>query len=647
MIRYMQYRTGDRLQFTFFLATIPNVLLVLYLAWTRLGSVPTIKGSYVLIALLTAAVMFFFGRYGGETNGLSDYRMRYIWKVVVALIMLSLPLTVFTDSRIPVVLVIFPVVYALIGIQLVYSEANLSVLLQVIGAFCTSVVTKYLDTYRLFGNGDLIAHVGRVDRLVESGLVSALGPVYRYYPGLHIEASVLKLVSGSTAYDGLLLVGITGSVATLFVTYLFVRTTSGRTLAILSTFGATVVYQSQFFATYVFPQALAVFFGLIIVLLSTKLNVQSIDARTTAILLLISVAMVVTHHFTFILFFPIVIMLLVVQWMSGLSSVVIPDWEGVVVGPRIGSLIIVGVILFGYWYAIEHSFIGQLLFAIRKLILESNNFAVGSGGTAVYAFGRDVLEQTPVDAVVSIFTPTGIYFVILCLVFLLGLVEALSFDRKYRPLAGVLLVGVLGSLFILKTPIALSIRLGHPFSLFFGVVIAVGLFRLVSLDGQWTVVPICLIIVLGTTTPIVAGNDMDRLHDGPDFYSSHTLPEPQRSFSSTEYRSIGVAAEFTTDFDKAVTSMWMSSVVLSRFDGAAMDQASIVDCRIQTPTGTLFYRDRWSNHQVFFRGARNKLLLSESHLNFMEESSNKIHTTGQTGILWGENHTSGFRLGCD
>jgi hypothetical protein len=309
-------------------------------------------------------------------------------------------------------------------------------------------------------------------------------------------------------------------------------------------------------------------------------------------------------------------------------------------------LIIGGMIAVSYWVYNEHGFFSQLLLATYNLLINRSVVVSGSSGpTTVFALGVEVSEQSVRQALISIATPNGIYFVVLLAVFSLGIAELLRFNKQHRRIGGLLLVGIAGSLLILKSPVALAIRLGHPFTLFFSTVLAVGFSRLISNERYKRIFPIFVIVILGTTAPIVAGGDLDSFHQGPDFYGSKNVPDPQREFPKSEYEGMRVTGNFLEKSNGHATTMWMSAVAFGQLDAPVRGGARVSDCAIRTSTDILFYRTKWTEHLVSFNGASDKMIISEESLGRMVMASNQVHTTGMTGLLL-SNKESSFDTGC-
>lgn len=642
----MKFEFGRHLQYGYFASVILSTILLLYLVKVYVGILPAVKGLYVLLGLLLSFLLFTVSKSNQDWEGSDSLQPQYL-KALVTLLVLSFPIIILTGSRTVVLLGLFPIIYAFIAVQLQFDTVPQYALAGILGTFLVALAAKYIDTYRFFGNGDLFGHTASVKRMVATGSTSAIVSPYQFYPGLHITSGSVKIVGGTTPYDALLLTGIIAATSAVILSYLFGRIISGsQSFGMLVALGMSVSYQFQFFGLYVFPQTLAVVLGFLAIYLALKSDNMSRYARFGIAGLIVMAAMAFTHHFTFVLFAPILGVLLLVRYASKTQLLTRINEGTDLVSPRAIPLVTGGMIALSYWIYNEHKFFSQLLFATGDLIFDRTVVASSSGGpTTTFPLGVEITEQTLQQALFSVVTPSGIYFTLLLAVFSLGIAESLRFTKQYRRLTGYLLIGIAGSLLILKTPVALSIRLGHPFTLFFSVVLAVGLLRLLSTKQGKMAIPVLVIVILGTTAPIVAGGDLHNLHQGPDFYGSDTSPDAQRDFSELEYDAMRSTADFVESYNRPSTSMWMSSVAFGLLDASIREGAWIDDCAIQTQSDALFYRTKWKEHQVYFNGTRNKMIISKASFHRMVASENKIHTTGVTGILF-DRRTSSFETGC-
>lgn len=642
----MDFESGRHLQYGYIASAILGSLLVLYFVNNYVGILTAIKGGYVLIGLLLSLLLFALSHSNQTPSVSGSTRPRYLKGVIIPLV-LWFPLIKLTGNRVIVLLGLFPIIYALISVHILHGAAPKYVLTEIVGVFFIALAAKYVDTYRFFGNGDLFGHTADVQRLVATGSTSVINDPYQFYPGLHIIAGSLKLVGGTVTYDAVVLTGIIAATSAIVVSYHFGRVISGSPkFGLLVALGMTVSYQFQFFGLYVFPQSLAVVLGFLAIYLALKPDFGGEYAGFGLANIIVMAAMAFTHHFTFILFAPIVVVLIFLRFISESQHRTRIFGEKDLVGPRLIPLFTGGMIAVTYWLYNEHGFFGQLLFATSELILNRSIIVNGSSGpTTTFPLGVELIQQSVQEALVSIATPNGIYFTMLLAVFSLGISESLRLTKMYYRLAGFVLMGIVGSFLILKTPIAFSIRLGHPFTLFFSVVLAVGLLRLFSAGRGEGIFPLITLLALGTTAPIVAGGDLYGLHQGPDFYGSNKLPDPQRDFSKLEYESMQSTAKFIKSNNRPATSMWMSSIGFELLDASVSGGAQIVDCSIKTPRDALFYRTKWTEHQVYFNGARNRMIISNESFERMVVTENKIHTTGRTGMLF-DGERSSFETGC-
>jgi hypothetical protein len=143
-----------------------------------------------------------------------------------------------------------------------------------------------------------------------------------------------------------------------------------------------------------------------------------------------------------------------------------------------------------------------------------------------------------------------------------------------------------------------------------------------------------MLVLLCATGPMVAADDVGALDAGPDFYGKTTGPDPQRTLTGQEYAEIQSTSRFLQEYDGEATSFWFTSVTTGRFGADVDDTASINNTTIMSEDELLLYKQNWPRYQINFRGARNKLLISERSLNDIIQCENKVYTTGRDGLLW-------------
>lgn len=640
-------RLVDSIYFPVGIAVVTLLVLVVYRV---LGPVTAIKGGYGLIAFVIAAFVYYVTREGAAETSLVNTR-RYE-KVVYVLAGLSIVVASISSSRFWALLVALPLGYALLTLQLRAAPSSRRVLSQIITLFLVPVVTKYLTTGFYFGSTDTFVHVRYVEQLVQTG--SAIGiPRYEYFPGMHLLAGALSLVGNVDAYDSLMVLGIVAHVFLVLGVYLVGRATRTETRDALYIAAAVGMLEPiLYFTTYFFPQSLAAI--LLLFLLYIGFRLSTADRPThrplTVFSAALGVAIVLTHHLTFVLFLPLFLLVGALPYVWDRFDLT-PESAMIL---RVRNLPIVAAYAsaLAYW-EYEDQFIGSFV-ALGTRILTGRLFASGSGepggeSAETIVLGGALSPPTPALAFRSLVSPEGVYYTALAAAFLLGVGWVLRAPDRYRRRLSLLTVGVISSLLVLRTPLAIPglTRLRHPAGIFFVFVFGVGVYRVVnarSERGVGLVVAIALVVVLGTTAPMAssAGDDLYQVNAGPDLWEIHPTPEPQVDFSDSEWVQMEAAARFVGSTESDVSTLAVTNRALDRFGVSAQDPAVISDDAIRTDRPLLLYRERWTDHRAPYselEGGGGTVIVTDSWLNHTVSTENKVYTTGDIGLLYDTNRT--------
>lgn len=630
------------IQRSLFPVSIVFTVSIIALVYSTLGMVTAIKGSYVLIGLL-AAVGFtrvFSIRetvVGSEFGTKSTWYGKLCWVILIA----SFAVTVFRGDRSFVLAFSIPVAYALIILQ-VWDEAGIKLLLpQVIGVYSLSTVTKYATTGYYFGEGDILDHLYLIEVLVRNGFVSAIpSATYRFFPGLHIQTAIVETATGLPTYDSLIILGITIYSISLVLVYLL---SSGvfrsPTLAVVTTIVVSALPDIVFYGVYFFPQSYAVVVGLFIVYFSVRAPPIGSARRIRFVTLsaLLALSMVFIHHFTFVLFLPIIAVLvsgpLIEKHASKVNKCVtlVPIQSNFLLAPLLLALV--------YWFIFD-LFFGEIIHAITVMIVDQT-LLVGDTGhdTGLHTLGYELHEQTSSLAVMSLLSYEGVFAISLMATFVFGIRLLLeNFDEHIYQLP-FLLIGVSGAVLVFPLPIDLTGRIGQPMNYFLAFVMAIAVCHLIRSSASVPlkrVVVVVVVVALTTSGHFVAADDVYEIDDGPGLNELYLAPDAQAEFNTHEHRSLESASGFTEAHGANVSTDWVSSSGVQRFGGAASDGLAIANSSFRTNTNHLLYRTRWSEHQVYFNTTESQFYISQERLEYVTSTENQVYATGEVGILWEE-----------
>lgn len=637
---------SSRYLFVIFVLVLVSALSV---AYVFLGSVTAIKGSYVLLGVLLAATLYRSRGTSDESLGKAEPFGRWSTKVVMLLASGAYITTYVTGTRLVAVVVALGVGYSLFAYQILFAGVTRAIIPQLAVLFTVSPVTKYLSTGFYYGETDLFGHVRAIEVLYRTGRLDTIASVYATYdsfPVLHITSGAISSFTGLPAYDSLIILGIvTYSSVTLAVFYLG-RDLLSPSKALLVTFIFSTLSVVHNYTTYFFPQALAT--ALVFALLYAIIRRESVPnwyrAPLSVMALLVTGALAFAHHVTQILLVGIVAALYAPsilrltrvgrKWqVNDALPKFVPALLALSAGVTHLSVTRTGII--GYFAQ----------FTTNKV---SNPFVSDSGGErTVIGLGSDIPFHTPRIAVESLFSVDGLYFIGVTALFVAGVVTVLTQYRRYTNVAGVMLLGFGSALAVLKTPLLSTVsRLSLPLTLFFALIVGIGLWRITMTDDspnennerripRRRLVLSGLVVLVGVTGPLVASDDLYGLHAGPNMWETYSTPEQQVDFSKQELREFEALTGHVDQYDTEVTMLWVSREASKRFGGKNRSMPTAISKSGIRADSMLAYRTGWTEHQVgYSTDVLGTMNIADWWLQREIQVTNKVYTTGTSGVLW-------------
>ena len=638
-------RRPDRYARYLLAASALLTLLALAVAYRFIGEVTAIKGGYVLLGILLAAALYSTRTDSDVSSRDTDHLGRWSIKVVLLLAGGAYLVTYVTGSRLIPVVVALGIGYSLFAYQVFFAGATRAVVPQLVVLFTVSPVTKYLSTGFYFGETDLLGHVRAVEVLYRTGRLGSIEPVYSTYdsfPALHIVSGAVGSFTGLPAYDSLMVLGITAyAVATLAVYYLS-RDLLSPPKAVTITFVFSTLSVVHNYTTYFFPQAFAT--ALVFFLFYVTIRRESVPDRYHAplsvIALLVVGGLAFAHHVTQILFAGIVVTMYAPSVLN--ATAIGREWRVNDALPRIVPILFAITAGLTHLITSRRSMIDYFIeFTTEKV---SDPFVSDTGGErTVFGLGTDIPYHTPRVAVESLSHVDGLYFIGLTALFVAGVVVVLVAYTRYTKVAGVVLLGVGSALAVLKTPFLGTIsRLSLPLTLFFSFVAGIGLWRLEVGSGEGStgrrVALLVLVVAVGVTGPLVAGDDLYDLHAGPNMWETYSTPEQQVDFSDQELRELAALTGHVDRYDPDATMLWVTRDASDRFGGAERSEPTDVSPDGIRAAGSFVYRTKWTEHQVgYATDVAGTISMADWWLYREIDATNKVYTTGMTGVLWERN----------
>lgn len=626
-----------------------------------LGPVVGIKSGYVFIGLLIALIVYDHNSRtttkGRSITGLKSYSLPlrtsvYFISLCSLIVVGGVPLVSgigVSTARTFVLLLALPVGYGMVMIQTYEKPSPKHILPQILSLFSLDLVTKVLATDFYFGRGDIPKHVHYTDLIVTTGTWRTIpqNSLYHFFPGLQTLVGSVSLLTGLSPYHSLVVTGICSYLVVVLAIYLLAQALFDDDLIpICVALGVTMLGPIHRYSVYFYPQSLAV--ALISVIVAAAFKYSSAGPRRYLRGLVLSSPIVVavwfTHHLSIVFFVPIILVLtvspIVVNRISGAVRVAQPQ-----VVPL--ALLIVGSVT--YWLYNDVFYL-TLIHAFVDVTTSAEAASSSGAGARIVSLGSRIPDPTISDALISLFSPGGVYYITLVAVLAFSTIVLLSKSSEYRRAGGPIIMGLLGSIFMIRLPIDLYgiTRAQLPLGLFTAFVLGIGLYRILTASRMRQALPgILVFVLLSTAGPAVAADDLYALHSGPDLWERQTVPEPQKDFTEAEMESFRLSSEFMRQNDASVSTDWHTTIGLSRY-GAESESFVIENETIRSDEELLMYRQRWDDHSVRLIPERRSLVtlvVSERWLDGLIANENKVYTTGEVGMIADRNSSSRFAAG--
>lgn len=601
-----------------------------------------IKGSYAVIGLVLAAVIYYFLGVDLEHETSRRDSHPYFGKIVLALVGVAIvAVNIWSVERALVLLTVLPIGYTLLVVQFRRGETGKRLLAQILALYIVSPLTLYLDTDFYFSRGDSIKHVDKIETIFAAGTTSVLptSDLYHFFPGLHLMTGALRALSGVTTYDAYMISGIASYGMLILLSYLlYTHLLGSNEMACVTALSLTMLTPILTYPTYFFPQAFAVVLVMFAMFVGFRIRYSAPKVPLILLTLVFTSALVYTHHLTLVFFsLPVAFLLLFPVLTRRFVPANLEAKE--MVSPRAVPLVVGGVVGFSYWIQAD-VFLQALVASLQRIF---GNQVVGDTSSEVsslFVRGVTVPNLTVEIAVRSLVSPDGVYNTLLLAVFALGLVTIIGHISRFKRPMTFVIIGVSSALLMFQTPlVALGYKRARlPLSFFFVVVVAVGVHYLLNSETKTVlshVFVVLLIVSLAVSGSLVAGDDLYAVHEGPDLGELQPTPEPQKEFSREELRSMEVASQYARQHEVPVETDWVSAEGLE-FDSKTA-QMKVKNRELRAQEGALLYRSRWPDHSVVVIGDRRfELVMSQAGYDQLVSTHSKVYSTGSVGILWSD-----------
>lgn len=615
----------------FFPVALAGAISVELAVYALLGATTALKGSYIVAGLIVGAVLYYrlvTLETGTVTDGTDN---RAATKGVAVVALLSLAYALFIGQRAAVLVVGMPVAYGLLAMQYASGQTSRALVPQVAAVFALGPVTKYLTTAFYWGRTDLFLRTAEVEGLLATGSLSGIPGLYEFFPSLHILSAETSLLLNMPPYDGIVIAGIVAYVGTVFAVYSIGRQVTGREqLAVGVCLAYTALVPIQYYTTYFFPQSLAIAYFVYFFFSASKVS-DSTSFKFESVSLLLIIAFVFAHHLSLVLIAPIMGVVFTISTFNAEDGIPSRQFGLLSIILALASLI--------HWsyYGNAGWFYVQFVRGTRLLVATvSKPLLAGGSAGGTYTFGTTVPAESVWSVVVY---PPYVHLATMLALFSLGVVVAMSRIDAYRRAASLLVAGVVGAVLLFDTPLSLPglNRIRQPWTLPFAFVLGTGIFASVRQSRtQWgTRAGLALLVVLGSTAPMAAADDLGKFSMNP---------QPQHAYSESEYRQMRASADFYTTYGDNITTLWASARTYRRFGISTAKRASINESGITTRPGLFLYRHEWADHLVRNilrrKGHRtSSVYMSQQFVNGVIALENNVYTAGRVEMTHHERRT--------
>lgn len=592
---------------------------------------PTVlRAGFAFVAAVLAAGVFYAP--GPESRPAARLPSPVLTRVVLALSAGAVVASDLLGSRLLPFAVVLPIGFLLVAAQIRAEPDVTSVLTQIGALVAGPALGKYVTNGFYFGGTDTFAHVGAVNRLLETGTATALPHGYDFYPVFHWVIGAVTQFSGLRPYDAILLSGIALFVLAVPVVFrLCWWLLDSPRLGLCCALSLPLLEFVHYHALYFFPQALAVV--LLFVAFEASARLQAADDRQlfrqlSLLLLVLVVTLVPTHHLTYV-------------FLAGLLALGLPVAlvRARVVGTsRLGlrwlfPVVVGGALLLAYWAFTPSSIIVGIVQLSAGVFLN----VVAVPEQLLFNYGVTLPPDSVAVSIGWLTTPTGVYAVGLGTLLLVAGYELLDRPSRYRRGATLAVTGLLASGLLLPLPIPIPQieRLQAVVVLLAVIPLGIGIDRTVGLDRRVAVLGLVIVAATGGATAftVLAADDL-----GSAVYLDE--PDQQVELSDAEYRSVRQAAAFADRYvDGGIATDHITRRAFEITDSQARGTLQARGNGLATDQGFPYViaRQRWAGRIVAVGdGLRQEtlrsFLVSEERFRRADSRLDKPYSAGQTRL---------------
>lgn len=630
-----------------------GVVAALTVVWRFLGIRTALKGSYLLVGTILAALIYYTTHRSTSlttadppTQVSSSLRFQ---KALLSCAILMIPATI-VIGRLAVLLVLNPIAIAILYQFSRTAPPSQRLVLPVTALLLANGVTKYVSTGIFYATGDPLDYLKHISIFMTSGELGAITSGYQNYPGLHILTTIATRITELPIYDaGMLSILIVNS---LLIPIIYLLSSEllpdgyVRAAAIISPLG---LFAYQRLVAMFFPQALAFIIFLYLVYFTHKIGFSPHQRRYTGLALVLGCALIFTHHLTIYLIIPALVVFSTPRSLQEVLTTRLPALIKTTTKTRILAVIVFAG--FAYISYVGFTFFYTAIYVGRQILAGGLYTPSNVESERITNFGVSFSPESITDAAIRLLSAEGLNAIALTTVLLLAGLYFLrrNADRRHTLPLAIVPLGLLAIPAVFPMPVSVKLiwRINILYGIFYALLTTMGLAYLVRAGRQsqsnWrTIAPAAVFLLLLASAPVMAASDLG----GSYRYSQpNATPEPlesqavdlltgfrgQYTFTYGERAQLRSTASFLSAFASGEgSSFWRTKRALEYY-GIDGNSPRVTDQTVEWQ-GIFVTRDRWPYKRIVPHRENqylDRVYMSDRWLTDFKMQHNKIHSTGE------------------
>jgi hypothetical protein len=276
-------------------------------------------GSALIVPLLLSGVIILRRKKKG-TDILSlnfDFKIGFLNLVLIYFILFVISiiiLTIFAERQ-PIYFLVISLVSGVLLLQIIHQQSHgkeYFILFEMILLSLNLIWGVALKYPLYFAGTDIMNHLGYIESIVTSGHTFEIGTDYRYFPAYHVFNAIGTEITGMYIKNAnIIIMGLAWQGATIYSYLIFKRLSGSSRLALLACLLFIVDETEVYFGSYAIARSLA--FVLFMGWLYLAINLSQKKIQYVPLILITTLALILTHHTTIITVAPVLIVFYICQ----------------------------------------------------------------------------------------------------------------------------------------------------------------------------------------------------------------------------------------------------------------------------------------------------------------------------------------------